>query len=149
SCEQTDMPQSPLPGWSEREKPVAGGAPNSPSEPGTAGDDKAASAAIAPSASKEELLDQLLGDFRILRRLGRGGMAEVYLAEQTQLKRNVAVKVLHKDRVTDAGYLKRFKTEAMAAGSLSHPNIIQVITIGEQEGIHYIAQEYVAGMNLR
>jgi serine/threonine-protein kinase len=91
----------------------------------------------------------MLGDFRILRRLGRGGMAEVYLAEQIQLKRNVAVKVLHKDRVTDAGYLKRFKTEAMAAGSLSHPNIIQVITIGEQEGIHYIAQEYVAGMNLR
>src|SRR5262245_16103879 len=147
------MAQSPLPGWSEREKPVAGDAPNSPAVPGTSGGEaaagKAASAAVAPPASNEDLLDQMLGDFRILRRLGRGGMAEVYLAEQTQLKRNVAVKVLHKDRVTDAGYLKRFKTEAMAAGSLSHPNIIQVITIGEQEGIHYIAQEYVAGMNLR
>jgi serine/threonine-protein kinase len=71
------------------------------------------------------------------------------LAEQTQLKRNVAVKVLHKDRVKDATYLKRFETEAMAAGSLNHANIVQVILIGEQEGIHYIAQEYVPGMNLR
>ena len=66
-----------------------------------------------------------------------------------QLKRNVAIKVLHKDRVGDETYLKRFKTEAMAAGSLSHPNIIQVLMIGEQDGIQYIAQEYVPGMNLR
>ena len=146
------MPQSPLPGWSDREKPAAGDPPKSPPA-APSGDDasagQAASAAVAQAASTEDLLDQMLGDFRILRRLGRGGMAEVYLAEQMQLKRNVAVKVLHKDRVKDAGYLKRFKTEAMAAGSLSHPNIIQVITIGEQDGTHYIAQEYVAGMNLR
>jgi len=91
----------------------------------------------------------MLGEFRILRRLGRGGMAEVYLAEQTMLKRNVAIKVLHKDRVADASYLKRFKTEAMAAASLNHANIIQVLVVGEQDGFHYIAQEYVPGMNLR
>jgi serine/threonine-protein kinase len=76
-------------------------------------------------------------------------MAEVYLAEQTTLKRNVAIKVLNPERVTDGSYLKRFQTEAMAAGSLSHPNIIQVLMIGEQDGIQYIAQEYVPGMNLR
>ena len=76
-------------------------------------------------------------------------MAEVYLAEQTTLKRNVAIKVLHQDRVADGSYLKRFQTEAMAAGSLSHPNIVQVLMIGEQDGIQYIAQEYVPGMNLR
>jgi serine/threonine-protein kinase len=97
----------------------------------------------------EDLSDKMLGEFRILRRLGRGGMAEVYLAEQTTLKRNVAIKVLQQDRVTDGTYLKRFQTEAMAAGSLSHPHIIQVLMIGEQEGIQYIAQEYVPGMNLR
>jgi serine/threonine-protein kinase len=91
----------------------------------------------------------MLGEFRILRRLGQGGMAEVYLAEQTSLKRNVAIKVLHPDRVADGSYLKRFQTEAMAAGSLNHPNIVQVLMIGEQDGIQFIAQEYVPGMNLR
>jgi serine/threonine-protein kinase len=97
----------------------------------------------------DDLHGRMLGDFRILRRLGHGGMAEVYLAEQTQLQRNVAVKVLRKERVTDESYLTRFKREATAAGSLSHPNIIQVFMIGEQDGIQYIAQEYVPGMNLR
>jgi len=135
----------------------AGGAPDRAATGAAAGEatgdaktggGKSAAPAADPDGT-EDLLDHMLGEFRILRRLGRGGMAEVYLAEQTQLKRNVAVKVLHKDRVTDANYLKRFKTEAMAAGSLSHPNIVQVHSIGEQDGIHYIAQEYVPGMNLR
>jgi serine/threonine-protein kinase len=92
---------------------------------------------------------RMLGEYRLLRRLGRGGMAEVYLAEQTSLKRNVAIKVLRKERVTDEVYLKRFKTEAMAAAALSHPNIVNVYAIGEHEGTHYIVQEYVQGMNLR
>lgn len=109
--------------------------------------------AINPPAgngeSMEDLHDRMLGEFRILRRLGKGGMAEVYLAEQTSLKRNVAVKVLRKELVTDESYLKRFKTEATAAATLSHPNIVQVYVIGEQDGIQFIAQEYVQGMNLR
>src|SRR4029077_4449325 len=58
---------------------------------------------------KLDLTDKMLGDFRVLRRLGEGGMAQVYLAEQTSLKRNVAIKVLHQDRVADGSYLKRFK----------------------------------------
>lgn len=103
----------------------------------------------APGDSAEEMQDRMLGEFRILRRLGRGGMAEVYLAEQTSLKRNVAIKVLRKERLKDETYIKRFKTEAMAAATLTHPNIIQVITIGEAEGTQFIAQEYVQGMNLR
>lgn len=76
-------------------------------------------------------------------------MAEVFLAEQTSLKRNVAVKVLREERLTDPTYLKRFKTEALAAAALSHPNIVQVYMIGEQQGTHFIAQEYVQGLNLR
>jgi len=148
------MAKSPIPGWGEANRSEA----ERPQEPvpetatGTAGappDAKSPAAAPESAAQDADLQDRMLGDFRILRRLGRGGMAEVYLAEQTQLKRNVAVKVLHKERVSDETYLKRFKTEAMAAGSLSHPNIIQVLTIGEQDGIQYIAQEYVPGMNLR
>ncbi|HLJ11876.1 MAG TPA: protein kinase [Planctomycetaceae bacterium] len=144
------MAKGPIPGWGDANPPVAG----EHEEPPPHETVRAPSAsengpAETTPAAADELNDRMLGDFRILRRLGRGGMAEVYLAEQVQLKRNVAVKVLRKERVTDETYLKRFKTEAMAAGSLSHPNIIQVLMIGEQEGTQYIAQEYVPGMNLR
>ncbi len=129
---------------------MAGAAPSRPDpvHPDT-GRAEPARAGAKPVAKSPDLTDKMLGEFLILRRLGQGGMAEVYLAEQTSLKRNVAIKVLHQDRVADENYLKRFKTEAMAAGSLSHPNIVQVLMIGEQEGIQYIAQEYVPGMNLR
>jgi serine/threonine-protein kinase len=96
-----------------------------------------------------DLMNRQLGDFRLLRRIGKGGMAEVYLAEQTTLKRNVAVKVLREEMLTDDVHLKRFEQEAKAAGGLNHPNIVQVYTIGHDEGVHFIAQEYVQGMNLR
>ncbi len=90
-----------------------------------------------------------LGEFQILRRLGKGGMAEVYLADQTTLQRQVAIKALRPEYLADATYVKRFRHEATAAGGLNHPNIVQVYSIGEQDGLHYIAQEYVRGGNLR
>lgn len=96
-----------------------------------------------------DLTDRQLGEFRMLRRLGKGGMAEVYLAEQTSLHRQVAVKVLRPEFLTDENYVKRFRREAAAAGGLSHPNIVQVYMIGQEDGIEYIAQEYVQGRNLR
>lgn len=96
-----------------------------------------------------DLKDRQLGDFRLLRRLGHGGMAHVYLAEQVSLKRNVAVKVLREEMLSDDVHLRRFEQEAKAAGGLNHPNIVQVYMIGEQDGVHYIAQEYVPGLNLR
>ncbi|MBD3674393.1 MAG: serine/threonine protein kinase [Planctomycetaceae bacterium] len=98
-----------------------------------------------------DLTDQTLGEFRILRRLGKGGMAEVYLADQNSIKRQVAVKVLRADLLDekDQVLIKRFEQEATAAGGLSHPNIVQVYVVGDQEGIHYIAQEYVEGPNLK
>ena len=107
--------------------------------------------ASAPDESSESMegIPPHLGDFRILRRLGKGGMAEVFLAEQVSLARNVAIKILRNEKVTDEVSLKRFKAEATAAGTLNHPHIVQVYTIGETHGIHYIAQEYVAGQNLR
>lgn len=96
------------------------------------------------------LTDRILGDFRLLRRLGVGGMAEVFLAEQLSLKRFVAVKILQNDAVsgTKNTLLKRFEQEARAAGGLSHPNIVQVFMIGQQDDLHYIVQEYVQGQNL-
>lgn len=109
--------------------------------------------AVSPSGDRtgenDEFTERMLGEFRILRRLGKGGMAEVFLAEQTSLKRNVALKVLREERVSDETHLKRFKTEALAAAALSHPNIVQVYSIGNEEGTHYIVQEYVQGLNLR
>jgi serine/threonine-protein kinase len=96
----------------------------------------------------EDMRDRRLGDFRLIRRLGHGGMAEVYLAEQCSMSRQVALKVLRPELVTEEAHLKRFTQEARTAGGLNHPNIVQVFTIGEAEGVHYIAQEYVQGINL-
>ena len=76
-------------------------------------------------------------------------MADVYLAEQTSLQRQVAIKIMRADFVTDPQYVKRFRHEASAAGGLNHPNIVQVYMIGEQDGIHFISQEYVQGRNLK
>ena len=98
---------------------------------------------------EDSFVNWQLGEFSILRRLGRGGMADVYLAVQTSLHRQVALKVLRTESVTDEVHLERFRREAEAAGGLSHPNIVQVFTIGEADGVHYIAQEYVKGLNLR
>lgn len=100
--------------------------------------------------TSDELVDRMVGEFRLIRRLGKGGMAEVYLAEQTSLKRNVAIKVLRPRDGQDVDQtLKRFKAEALAAAGLSHPNIVQVYVVGEDQGTHFIAQEYVQGYNLR
>ncbi|MGZ0170796.1 MAG: serine/threonine-protein kinase [Planctomycetales bacterium] len=107
---------------------------------------------LVPSGSVSRTLDLkdcTLGEFRLLRRLGAGGMAQVYLAEQTSLKRNVAIKVMRSDFGSDETHRKRFEHEARAAAGLNHPNIVQVFAVGEEENIQYIAQEYVQGVNLR
>ena len=96
-----------------------------------------------------DLQDQMLGEFRLLRRLGGGGMAEVWLAEQTSLKRQVAVKIMRPDIQADETCRRRFEQEALATAGLNHPNIVQVYAVGESNGVRYIAQEYVAGLNMR
>ncbi len=102
------------------------------------------------AAPSSDLTDRIIGDFRLLRRLGIGGMAEVYLAEQLSLNRSVAVKILLEDAVSGKKntLLQRFEREARAAGGLSHPNIVQVFMIGQDDNLHYIVQEYVQGLNL-
>ncbi len=96
-----------------------------------------------------DLSGRRLGNYQLLRRLGRGGMAEVYLAEQVSLKRQVAFKVLKSSLATDDTYIKRFHVEAQAAASLMHAGIVQIYEVGCADGVHFIAQEYVQGQNLR
>lgn len=101
-----------------------------------------------PTTSSRDLTGRELGDYRVLRRLGTGGMAEVYLAEQLSLGRQVALKVLREQFVGDASYVQRFSNEARAAASLVHPNIVQIYEVGQAQSVHFIAQEYVPGKNL-
>jgi serine/threonine-protein kinase len=101
------------------------------------------------SAVDADLSGRQVGDFLLVRRLGRGAMAEVYLAEQASLRRSVAVKVLKSQLALDETYVRRFHHEAQAAASLVHANIVQIYEVGCKDGVHYIAQEYVPGQNLR
>ncbi len=96
-----------------------------------------------------DLSGRQIGDYRLLRRLGRGGMADVYLAEQQSLRRQIAFKVLKRELAKDDTYVRRFHMEAQAAAALVHANIVQIHEVGCADGLHYIAQEYVAGQNLR
>ncbi len=99
-------------------------------------------------AAEVDLSGRQLGGYRLLRRLGKGAMAEVYLAEQLSLGRQVAIKVLRRNLATDATYVERFQHEARAAAQLVHANIVQIYEVGYADGVHFIAQEYVQGMNL-
>ena len=90
-----------------------------------------------------------LGRYEIRSLLGKGGMGEVYLAQDTNLKRLVAIKLLPTDFTEDHSRLRRFQREAYAASSLNHPNILTIYEIGEAEGHRFIASEYVEGESLR
>src|SRR3984957_4171417 len=88
---------------------------------------------------------QQLGEFEILERIGQGGMGAVYKARQKSLKRMVALKTLQASLADDADYIARFEQEAVAAAGLNHPNLVQVYSAGENEGMHWFAMEYVEG----
>jgi serine/threonine-protein kinase len=96
-----------------------------------------------------DLTGRTLGDYQVLRRLGRGGMGEVYLAEQRSLKRKVALKILRSDLAANPTALKRFQQEAEAVAKATHANIVQVYACAETDGITYMALEYVEGRNLK
>src|SRR4029450_6615608 len=93
--------------------------------------------------------DTQLGRYEIRSKLGAGGMGEVYLAEDTELHRKVALKVLPADVVSNNDRMRRFKQEATAAAALNHPNIAHIYEIGESDGVHFIAMEFVDGLTLR
>src|SRR5262245_31001276 len=90
----------------------------------------------------------IAGRYRILEKLGEGGMGAVYKAHDTHLDRDVAVKVLPAHRLNDADALARFHREARALAKLSHPNIVQAYDNGDDKGRHFLVMEYVEGVNL-
>ena len=87
--------------------------------------------------------------YEILRSIGEGGMANVYLGYDTILDRNVAVKVLRGDLSNDEKFVRRFQREALSASSLAHPNIVEVYDVGEDDGLYYIVMEYIEGKTLK
>lgn len=87
--------------------------------------------------------------YQIIKSIGEGGMANVYLAYDTILDRNVAVKILRGDLATDEKFVRRFQREALSASSLSNPNIVEVYDVGEDNGEYYIVMEYVEGKHLK
>jgi serine/threonine protein kinase len=96
----------------------------------------------------EELATGTLGDYRLVREVGRGGMGIVYEAQQISLSRRVALKILPFAAVLDPRHLQRFKNEALAAANLDHPNIVEVYGVGCERGIHFYAMRLVEGVTL-
>jgi len=96
-----------------------------------------------------ELGTMLSGRYEVLKRVGSGGMADVYMAKDHKLNRNVAVKVLKSEYVEDEKFLKKFETEAQAVARLSHPNIVNIYDVGMEDGINYIVMELAEGITLK
>jgi serine/threonine protein kinase len=107
----------------------------------------AASATIADGDQTSAVLEPL-GDFRLLRELGRGGMGIVYEAEQRSLGRRVAIKVLPLAATMDERQLQRFHNEARAAACLHHEHIVPVYAVGQERGVHYYAMQFIDGQSL-
>lgn len=87
--------------------------------------------------------------YRVIEKIGGGGMADVYRAEDLELGRIVALKILHKHFASDEGFLERFRREARAAAKLNHPNIVSIHDVGQENGVYFIVMEYVKGMTLK
>jgi serine/threonine protein kinase len=109
-------------------------------EPTDAGVDRRLASAPSPLGT--------LGQYRLLEKLGAGGMGAVYKALHTRLEKVVAVKVLPADRLQDAAAIARFDREMKAVGRLDHPHIVRAMDAGEDDGVHYLVMEYVAGNDL-
>ncbi len=92
--------------------------------------------------------EQTIGDFTLVREIGRGGMGVVYEAEQISLRRRIALKILPFTAGHDEKQISRFKNEAQAAAQIKHPNIVPVFAVGEQNGVHYYAMQLVEGQSL-
>jgi beta-lactam-binding protein with PASTA domain len=101
-------------------------------------------------AMTDQLINSLFdGRYRIIRKLGSGGMANVYLAEDQELGRRVAIKILNDRHAGDEQFVERFRLEAKNAAGLSHPNIVSIYDRGEAEGTYYIAMEYLDGRSMK
>src|SRR6266571_162421 len=109
---------------------------------------------VSPDDEEEDSKDRLengqqVSYYRVIRKLGEGGMGQVYLAEDTRLNRSVALKILPADVASDKRRMQRFKQEAKLASSLNQPNILTIFEFGDLDSLHFIASEYVDGDTLR
>src|SRR5439155_16909569 len=93
-------------------------------------------------------LPEQIGRYRILQKLGEGGMGAVYLAEDTQLERKVAIKVPYLSEEDGPSVLERFRREAQIAAGIQHPNLCPVHDVGERDGVHYIVMPFLDGQTL-
>src|ERR1041385_8427074 len=101
-------------------------------------------------AAPDTLIDKVFDNrYRVVRKLGTGGMANVYLAEDQELGRRVAIKILNDRHANDEQFVERFRREAKNAAALSHPSIVSIYDRGEAEGTYYIAMEYLEGRTLK
>ena len=87
--------------------------------------------------------------YKVIKKIGNGGMAAVYKAEDTLLDRNVALKILRSQFADDEEFIKRFKREAKAAASLTHPNVVNIFDVGREDEHHFIVMEYIYGKTLK
>jgi len=94
-------------------------------------------------------IGEKFGHYKVNSAIGAGGMGEIYLASDTRLRRDVAIKILPANLTQDAAAVERFMREAHAASALNHPNILTIHDIGKHDDIHFIATEFVAGQTLR
>jgi len=101
------------------------------------------------SSAQDKMIGRSVGKARILKRLGRGGMGDVYLCQHPDYDKAVAIKILPPDLTRNDELLQRFRREADAAARLDHPNLVEIYDVGEENGLHYILMAYVDGMNLQ
>src|SRR6476646_2404112 len=103
---------------------------------------------LLPKGPDGAAIPRQLGDYRILREIGRGGMGVVFEAVQESLGRHVALKVLPYHALMQSSHLERFRREAKAAGRLHHSNIVPVFGVGEDRGVHFFAMQFIRGQSL-
>ncbi len=101
------------------------------------------------SSIDDKLIGRTIGGCRLLKRIGRGGMGDVYLAQHPEMDRSVAIKILPPDFTRNVELLARFRREATSAGRLDHPNLIEIYDVGEEESYNYIVMQFAEGRNLQ